>query len=190
MSTTPPPLERRKTIYRNAEGTPLPFNQTSNGNPAQHRYKNNTIPNTPSGPRASRKRTRIRMNNNNPNNNNDYIPPQIVVSTTIQSLREDCEEHIKNIDLKHRQLIDDLIRDKKYEIDNINEKYKEDIDNINKEYEEKINEKNTKNERKKANLIVQCEELEKIVKIQEKYPERKILFPNRRTRRRTNQSIV
>jgi len=132
--STPPPPERRRTIYRSVEGTPLPFNETINGNPAQHRYKNNTIPNTPSGPKRSsslRKRTRINMNNNNnPNHNNDYMRPQIVVSTTIQSLREDCEEHIKQMDLKHERFIDDLLRDKKYE-----------IDNINKKYEEKINEK-------------------------------------------------
>ena len=173
MNRTPPPPERRRTIYRREEGTPLPFNQTNNGNPASHMYPNTTIPNTPSGPkRASslRKRTRINMNNNNNlNHNNDYIRPQIIVSTTIQSLREYCEEHFKQIDFNHERFIDDLLRDKKYE-----------IDNINKKYEEKINEKNRKHEQKKENILVECNKLEKIIKDQEREPSRKKLFQTRR----------
>jgi len=187
MNGTPPPPKRRKSLRY--PGTPLLFNQTNNGKPTFHMYENRNTPNTPNKPqKMSRKRTRnnntpntsnkpqkrTRINtnsntynsNNYNNTNNNYIRPQKVISNNVKSLREECDEHIKQMDLKHSQLIDDLLRNKKNEIDNIDKKYKE-----------LINKQNKKNEDKKIKILNECEKIEKTLKNQElqRVPLRRIL---------------
>ena len=182
MNVTPPPSKRSKTLIY--PGTPLIFNNNNNGNPTFHMYENRITPNTPKTPvKKSSKRTRINTNsnnynsnnyNNNHNNNNNYIRPQIEISTTVKSLRDDCDEHIKQMELKHKQLIDDLLRQKKNKIDNINNKY-----------EEFINEINIKYENKKLKILNECKKLEKTVKNQElnRQSLRRTLFSRKRSRR-------
>ena len=112
--------------------------------------------------------------NNNRNNNNNYIMSQKVISNKVKSLREECEEQIKQMDLDHTHLIDDLLRDKKNE-----------IDNINKEFEKKINEKNKIHENNKLKILRGCKKIEKKIKNQElnRTSLRKKLFQNKRSRR-------
>lgn len=171
MNGTPPPPKRSKTLIY--PGTPLLFNQTNNGKPTFHMYENRNTPNTPKTPqKMSRKRTRINTNsntynsNNYNNTNNNIIRPQKVISDNVKSLREECDEHIKQMDVKHSQLIDDLVRNKKNEIDNIDKKYKE-----------LINKQNKKNEDKKIKILNECKEIEKTIKNQElqRVPLRRIL---------------
>jgi hypothetical protein len=179
MNVTPPPPNRRRTIQ--VPGTPLLFKNNNNNAPKFHMYENKITPNTPHTPiKMSRKRTRINTNSNNYNsnnynnnhaNNNNYIRPQKVISNKVKSLRDECDEHIKQMDLNHDQMIDDLLRDKK-----------NDIDNIDKKYEKMIIEKNKKNEDNKLKILNECKKIEKTVKNQElnRKSLRRTLFRSRR----------
>ena len=187
MYKTPPPsnsMTRNTTVI----GTPLPFNVNNNGNPDFHRYKVKIpkTPNTPQTPiKMSRKRTRINTTNSNNYNSNNYsnnrnnnnFRQQKLISNEVKSLREECEEQIKQMNLNHERLIDDLLRDKKNE-----------IDNINKEFEEKINEKNKIHENNKLKIVRECKKIEKTVINQEKNRKRlrRTLFQNKRRSRRNN----
>ena len=187
MNGTPPPPKRSKTLIY--PGTPVLF--PNNNAPKFHMYENRITPNTPKTPiKMSIKRTRINTNrntynsnnynnyNNRNNNNNNYIrQSQKIISNKVKSLREECEEQIKKMDLDHTHLIDDLLRDKKNE-----------IDNINKEFEEKINEKNKIHENNKLKIVRECKKIEKTVINQEKNRKRlrRTLFQNKRRSRRNN----
>ena len=191
MYSTPPPPKRNTP--KEVIGTPLI--QFNPGSASHHTYLNNTMAPTPSGPKknsssSSRKRTRtiIPTNsnynsnnyNNNRNNNNNYIrQSQKVISNKVKSLREECEEQIKKMDLDHTYLIDDLLRDKKNE-----------IDNINKEFEEKINEKNNIHEYKKVKILRECKKIEKTVKNQElnRKPVRRPILQSKSSRSRSTRS--
>jgi hypothetical protein len=177
MNRTPPPPKRNKLLTY--PGTPLPFNQNNNDNPRFHMYENKNTRNTPKTPiKMSRKRTRINMNNyqsnnnhnNNRNSNNNTIPPQKVISNKVKSLREECDEHIKQIDLEHELLIENILRDKRNEIYNIDKKYSELIDKTTKKYEEI-----------RIKKINGCKEIEKTVIYQEsgRKPLKRTLFKRR-----------
>lgn len=179
MNRTPPPPKRNKLLTY--PGTPLPFNQNNNDNPRFHMYENNNTPNTPKGPKknsSSGKRTRINMNNyqsnnnhnHNRNSNNNTIPPQKVISNKVKSLREECDEHIKQIDLEHELLIENILRDKRNEIYNIDKKYSELIDRTTKKYEDI-----------RIKKINGCKEIEKTVINQElgRKPLKRTLFKRR-----------
>ena len=176
MYSTPPPPKRNTP--KEYIGTPLI--QFNPGSASHHTYLNNTMAPTPSGPKKSLKRPRIitnsnnyTSNNNNNNRNNNIRQSQKVISNKVKSLREECEEQIKKMDLDHTYLIDDLLRDKKNE-----------IDNINKEFEEKINEKNNIHEYKKVKILRECKKIEKTVKNQElnKKPLRRPILQSKSSR--------
>ena len=174
MNRTPPPPTMKT---KEAPGSPLLFRNNGNNAPGFNMYTYEVRP-TPKGPKknsSSRKRTRINMNNyqsnnNNRNSNNNTIPPPKLISNEVKSLREECDEHIKQIDLEHKLLIENILRDKRNEMYNIDKKYSELIDKTTKKYED--------NRIKKING---CKEIEKTVIYQElgRKPLKRTLFKRR-----------